>query len=254
MTLAIIMCLAYSLSLMIIFFSKINAKNEETRLYKFLLISNFIGLLLHLAAENVCYYYDRIPYILSFVVLKAILTYYYLFGMLLLSYLVVVSQIKSKKTIQKIIRVFMVTVPIIFLFMPIKVHRDMKQFLFYTYGIDCDLTYYLSSGVILIMIGILVLQFKKLPKKKVIPLFFFIIGYTVSVVIQNNYPHITIVDLIEALICCSMYFTIENPYENKQIEPEVLEESREDKYKRLREERLKEIERQKQIEEENNII
>lgn len=244
MTLAIIMCLLYSISLIFIFFSKSNAKNDETKIYKIMLILNTIGLLLHLIAENVCYYLLKIPYFVSFIVLKGMLIYYFSFGVILLKYLVVASQLNNKRKIHTVINILLLAVCASFLFMPMNVHRDAEQLIFYTYGLDCNLTYYLSAVNILIMIAILAFQYKKIPRKKIIPLILFVIGCTISVIIQNKYPHITIVDLVEAVICCLMYFTIENPYENKE-EPDLSEETIEEKYRRLREARLKEIEEEK---------
>ncbi len=211
MSLAIIICLAYISSLMIIFFVKKYTKNEETKIYIVLLISNFIGLLLHLASESVCFYYDEIPKILSFFVLKGMLCYYFLFGLILLTYLIVVSKIKIQNLALKIINALAVIVPVSFLFMPIEVYRNVEELKFYTYGLDTEITYLLSAIIVVVMICIIVIKTRELSKKKVIPLILFILGGAVTMLIQKYYPYVIIIDLIESVICCLMYFTIENP-------------------------------------------
>lgn len=210
-TLAIIISMSYIVSLIIIFFTKSNAVNEETKIYKKLLIANFIGLILHLIAESVCFYYNTLPYILSFVILKGMLIYYYLFGLVMLSYLIVVSGIKTKELMLKFINIMAIIVPLILLFMPINVYRNMEEMSFYTYGIDVDFTYIISGLGVVIMIAMLIIKRKELSNKKVIPLLIFIVGGVSSIIIQRNNPNIIVVDLIESVICCLMYFTIENP-------------------------------------------
>ncbi|MBR2678434.1 MAG: response regulator [Bacilli bacterium] len=210
-TLAIIVCLLYITSLIVIFLIKSNAKNEETRIYRNLLIANFIGLLLHLLSEVICFYYEQIPYFLSFIVLKGMLSYYYLFGVILLIYLVTVSNIDKNKVLIKIINACAVLVPIAFLFMPISVYRDTANMQFYTYGIDVNITYILSAIIVVMLIIIMVIKYSELSNKKMVPLLFFIIGGTISIIIQRHYPYIIIIDLIETVICCLMYHTIENP-------------------------------------------
>ena len=210
-SLAIIICLLYITSLIVIFLIKSNAKNEETRIYRNLLIANFIGLLLHLLSEVICFYYEQIPYFLSFIVLKGMLSYYYLFGVILLTYLVTVSNMDKNKVLIKIINVCAVLVPITFLFMPVNVYRDPANMQFYTYGIDVNITYILSAIIVIMLIVIMVIKYSELSNKKMIPLLFFIIGGTISIIIQRHYPYIIIIDLIETVICCLMYHTIENP-------------------------------------------
>ncbi len=210
-TVAILISLAYIVSLIIIFFTKSNAINEETNIYKKLLIANLIGLMLHLLAESVCFYYDALPYILSYVVLKGILIYYFLFGLIMLTYLVVISKIEVKKTMLRIINALAIMVPLILLLIPLKVYRNVEEMSFYTYGLDVDFTYIVSGLVVVTMITILILKYKELSKKKMIPLLIFIIGGVISIIIQRNNPNIIVVDLIESVICCLMYFTIENP-------------------------------------------
>ncbi|MBQ6539262.1 MAG: response regulator [Bacilli bacterium] len=82
---------------------------------------------------------------------------------------------------------------------------------FYTYGTDVILTYIVSGLLVSVMIVLLTVKHRDISMKKALPLLIFFIGGGISMIIQLNYPHITLIDLIESVICCMMYFTIENP-------------------------------------------
>ena len=211
MTIAIVICLAYIFSLIIIFFSKSNAKNDETKIYGFLLVLNFFELLIHIVSENACYHFDSLPYIVSFLVLKSMLISYFLYGIILFMYLIVIVNYKNKDKILNGIAIMGAVISLSFLFMPLNVSRDNVILHFYTYGLDVNLVYIMSGIIVAIMMFILITHAKTVSRKKVIPLLLFFIGAGVSMIIQKKYPYITITDLIESVICCLMYFTIENP-------------------------------------------
>ena len=211
MTIAIVICLAYIFSLIIIFFSKSNARNDETKIYGFLLVLNFFELLIHIVSENVCYHFDSLPYIVSFLVLKSMLISYFLYGIILFMYLIVIVNYKNKDKILNGIAIMGAVISLSFLFMPLNVSRDNVILHFYTYGLDVNLVYIMSGIIVAIMMFILITHAKTVSRKKVIPLLLFFIGAGVSMIIQKKYPYITITDLIESVICCLMYFTIENP-------------------------------------------
>ena len=210
-TLAVIICLAYIISLIVIFFVKDYIRNEETKIYRFLLLLSAIGLIIHLIAENVCYYFDTLPRFISFIVLKSMLVYYLLFGVILLIYLITIAKFKNRKKIIKAINITTLLLIAFFLFLPMHVYRDVNEMNFYTYGIDVNLLYIVSSLVVVMMIIVLLIKHKDISTKKTIPLFIFIIGGAISMAIQLKFPYITLTELIESVICCMMYFTIENP-------------------------------------------
>ena len=211
MTIAIVICLAYIFSLIIIFFSKSNAKNDETKIYGFLLVLNFFELLIHIVSENACYHFDSLPYIVSFLVLKSMLISYFLYGIILFMYLIVIVNYKNKDKILNGIAIMGAVISLSFLFMPLNVSRDNVILHFYTYGLDVNLVYIMSGIIVAIMMFILITHAKTVSRKKVIPLLLFFIGAGVSMIIQKKYPYITITDLIESVFLSSMSHEIRTP-------------------------------------------
>ena len=126
-------------------------------------------------------------------------------------YLIVIVNYKNKDKILNGIAIMGAVISLSFLFMPLNVSRDNVILHFYTYGLDVNLVYIMSGIIVAIMMFILITHAKTVSRKKVIPLLLFFIGAGVSMIIQKKYPYITITDLIESVICCLMYFTIENP-------------------------------------------
>ena len=74
----------YMISLIIIYFSKDRLDNIENRIYKKMLITNLIGLLLQFMCGYVSSSYLVLPAFLSNVILKLYLVYFVVFAMFLL--------------------------------------------------------------------------------------------------------------------------------------------------------------------------
>ena len=208
---AVIICIFYIIGLSIIYFSKERAQNIENKIYKVLLISNLVGLFLHLGADYVSYKYDMLPSILSTIVLKSFLIYYFIFGILLLAYLITIAEFKRTKIYLRLLKYITLLFAVVTFFLPQSLYRDLVNSIFYTNGLDVQFTYLTSGIITLIMVLILITRSKQISKKKTIPLIIFIVGGVISILIQKKYPDIVIIDCIESIICCMMYFTIENP-------------------------------------------
>ena len=232
MTFTVLISLLYMIGLSIIYFSKGRIKNQENKVYTIMLATNIFGLVFHLLADFVSYNYDVFPPVISTLILKLFLIYYFAFGALLLAYLFIIAELKMKK-IYNIIFVFVsVMISIIIFYMPQHLHRDVEKLIFYTDGLDVKFTYLISGIITGIILLILFVKFNKISKKKTIPLFIFMFGGIVSIIIQKFAPDIVVIDCVESLICCMMYFTIENPdmkmleesYKAKEISDNANEE------------------------------
>ena len=219
MTFTVLISLAYMIGLSIIYFSKGRIKNQENKVYTIMLATNIIGLILHLLADFVSYYYDTLPPIISTLVLKTFLIYYFAFGALLLAYLFIIAELKNRKLYNKILIAIFIVLSIVLFNMPQHLYRDVANSIFYTDGIDVKFTYLFSGIITGMILLILFMRFKKISKKKTIPLFIFMMGGIVSIIVQKFAPDIVLIDCVESLICCMMYFTIENP------DMKMLEES-----------------------------
>ena len=211
LTFAVIISLVYMIGMAFVYFSKERIKNEENKIYKILLIVNIFGLILHLLADLVSYNYNVIPTFFSTLILKSFLIYYFLFGILLLSYLFVIAKFKNRKFYINISRVVFILVSIVIFFAPQHLYNDIDNMVFYTDGVDVQIIYALSGILIIIILLILLFRIKEMTKKKTIPIFIFMLGGIVSIIVQKSMPEIVLIDCIESIICFMMYHTIENP-------------------------------------------
>lgn len=211
LTFTVIICLAFMIGLTIVYFSKSRINNQENKIYRMLLILNIVGLSLHLLADFVSYNYDKIPIVLSTIVFKNFLAYYFLFGIILLAYLLIIAEIKNKNLYNKILIIISILVYVVIFSVPQHLHREVDKMIFYTDGLDVQVIFVLSAILTITIMAILVLKINTVSKKKIIPLLIFMIGATISIIIQKAMPDIVLTDCIESIICCMMYFTIENP-------------------------------------------
>ena len=211
LTIAVIVTIFYMIGLCAIYFSKQRVNNSENKIYKILLISNLIVLFLHLCADSASYYYDILPVIFTTFIFKIYLLYYFLFGILLVAYLIVIC--KFEKTIKylNILKKITLLSCILICILPQNLYRDINNLIFYTNGLDVLVTYAFSGIMVTFMVTILISKSNQLSKKKTIPLIIFIVGALISILIQIKYPNIIVIDCIESLICFMMYHTIENP-------------------------------------------
>lgn len=87
----------------------------------------------------------------------------------------------------------------------------------YSYGPATNLSYLVSILLILIEIISVMRHIKRIPLKKLLPMFLFIICGVIAIGIQINYPDILLITFVDTFITFLMYFTIENP-DMKMIE------------------------------------
>ena len=211
MSMSIIFNIILISSIIIIYFSKEHIKNDENKIYKMLIISNLIGLILHLLCDLVSYYYDFLPVIFSTIILKLYLIYFIFFSFCLIGYLLCISNAKLFTFYKKIFLAFLLIIGIVLFILPQNLYRDYDKLIFYTNGLDVQVVYLISAIFIGFMILHLIINIKKISKKKTIPLLIFIIGATVSTLLQKVDPSLLITDCVETIIAVLMYFTIENP-------------------------------------------
>ena len=223
MTFAVILSLIFEISLIIIYFSKQRVDNIENRIYRGLIASNAIGLVLHLLCDYVSYNYDVLPHLFSIIILKALLIYYFSFGILLLLYLVTIS-FENRKRIETIINIISLICIVIICILPNSIVINKEQMIFYTNGPDTKFVFLISGIAIVTMFIIMALRFKTIAKTKMLPIYIFIVLATLSTVIQKSYPDIVLTDCMETLIVLLMYFTIENPDVKMMKELELARE------------------------------
>lgn len=212
--------------ILVIFLKKEKIKTFETDIYKWLLITNFFGLIL----EMLCTYASYIRntnHILSQFILKTYLVYNIVWVLLLTIYVLYITFNKNKLTglVKKIgtVLFFVCSIIVYTLKCNLVVSEDFA--VRYTNGPSVSFTYGLSSVFIGVMVIAMLLNIKKLKSKKFIPIFTFIIAIVIGIIIQSFNPSFLIMTYVETLTLTIMYFTIENPdlkmvnelYKNKKI-------------------------------------
>ena len=232
-----ISALVFSLIIIVLFFNKKSIKSFETTIYKYLLLSNFFGLIIELLCTYAAYI-NATNALLSDIILKSYLVYNVFWVLVLTVYVFYISMKKGDVTkknslIQKgAAIVFVISVLLIFILRcDLIIENNFATR--YTQGPSVNFTYLISSVCIFLMIVLIVINRHSLTKKY-IPIYSFLITIVIGMIIQMNVPGLLIMTYIETVTVTIMFFTIENPdikmlnvlYKNK----ELMEQNYEDKY------------------------
>lgn len=203
----------FSILIMFLFFKKEHIQNIETRLYKVLIITNFIGLILELLCTYASSIYETNP-LLSDIIYKSYLVYLLCWTAVFTYYVYKVSATKlpNWNNAKKFLGISLcVIINLIVYLLPIEVVIKNNFQIRYTTGISVMYTYAVSSILVIIMLVILFKNRRNIKRKKYIPVFVFFVVGTIAIVVQLLEPQLLLITYVETFICVIMYFTIENP-------------------------------------------
>ena len=203
-------CILFMIALIIIYFSKERIKSEETLIYKIMIFTNLVGLLLQVASGILSYNYYSVPPLLTSVVIKLYLIYFIMFGAIMLLYILNLIKPNRYSMISKVTAIYTIISAVVF-FLPMSLYLNYDEQIVYSYGKAVNYSSYMgliTSGAIVLAI---LFNFKKLRKKKILPLFIYLIFCFVAIIIQKKNPEIMLIVFVESFLCFIMYFTIENP-------------------------------------------
>lgn len=216
----------YSLMLMIIFFGRKKIKTLENKIYSYLIITNFFGLLIAVA----CYYTvlnnDIIPYI-NYFVSRLYLIYLLAYILLFFYYLIVSLYTKNNEenklsnTFKNILVAVFILLTVVIYVLPLNYHNTDAV---YSYGPAANVVYIFATLCMSIWTILLVINRKKLRDKKMLPIIVFIILSATVTVIQKINPSLLLMTSMETFVVVIMYFTIENPDLNMLRELEYQKE------------------------------
>jgi len=231
LTMLVIFSIFYVGGVTYLYLSKDRVKNEENKIYKLLLITNIIGLILQLACDFVSYKYDVIPVIISDMILRLYLVYFIVWINLMLIYLIIIS-FENREKIKKNILIITLIEILFPIFLPYSLFREVANKIYYTTGMAVNFIFISSAIVCVLMVFILIWKRKKITMKKAIPIYVFLAFGNIATIIQRINPELVIITTMESVICCLMYFTIENPdmkiinelYKNKMLVEKSFEE------------------------------
>lgn len=208
-------CLVFSLILVITFFVRKNYNSLENKLFKWLMISNNIGLVL----ELICYYAFSISsksILLSIIAPRILLFYFLIWIIIFTTYVFDICYNKEKQYFDKDMNKIYIIMSILFilssvaiLVLPLYNHNDGVYF--YTYGPAVNYLNAIYAVMFILWIYKLIKNIKFLKQKKYLPIFIFIFVGTVIAIIQKSRPELLLITPMETVIVYLMYFTIENP-------------------------------------------
>lgn len=201
--------LFYIITLTIAYFSKKHLLNHENKIFKLMLITNLIGIILDVLSMIIIpmQKYD----LLAIIVNKSYLVYLVTWITLFTLYTYFISKYdydfiyKNKRIFQVL---FLIIILLIF-FLPIEFVVSEQGI--YSYGIGTLFIYIYSLICIYLIVHMLLKKIKVVGKKKYIPIFSFLGIGVIVIAIQVINPYLLLMTAMETYITFLMYFTIENP-------------------------------------------
>ncbi len=208
-----LLALLFSLLLVCLIFFKKHIKTVETKLYSFLVLSNFFGLIVELLCTYASYIHGT-NLLLSNFILKLYLFFITLWVYLFTFYIIYIS-VDNKKIDMKKMRnygiVIFLIISILIFILPINLVIKDDFATRYTEGLSVYFTYGVSSILILVMLIFIVKNIKNLNSKRYLPLLAFLIVGSAAMTLQMFNPSMLLVTYMETFITSLMYHTIENP-------------------------------------------
>ena len=204
----------YILIFMYFFFSKGSVKNIETKVYKLLLFTTLIGLIVDLIGY-IWYSYGIDPNSLLYKCLaKLMLCYFVAWGFEISYYIYAISYdektLDSKiNRVKKNISFVFIIISIILFVLPISF--DTTNNVVVPVGVSVGLTYTIFAISIIISTIISFKNKKRIISKKYSPLYFLLVMLVLIFIVQRLFPDLFLVNFALSLVVIIMYFTIENP-------------------------------------------
>ena len=228
--------LFYSIMLVIIYFNRDKVNTSETKIYSYMIISNFLTVVTAIICYGTISINEKIPAINNFVS-KTLLLLYITWSILFTVYIYVISRKddKSIKSIKKSTKyVYLILSYIIFAliiyYLPLYYYNENK--IIYSYGPSANFVYVITAILMLYWIFLIFKNYQILKSKKCIPIVLFIVFCIIVVIIQKLHPGLLLITFLETFITVIMYFTIENPdvklltevYKSKEISDSANDE------------------------------
>lgn len=207
-----LLSILYILVLMWSFFRKKHIESSELKIFKYLLIISFCGLLIELSINCSIYIFNWSNNITE-LISKLLLVYFVTFPLVFLVYVLSICKEKNiyEKNKKKYLILFLtigVIATIVTMSLPIYIEYGDSP---YSYGPSVSFIYGYSAIIITVIIIELLISIKKIKEKNYIPLIFYILGSLIIAGIQKLNPALTLSTSFDALLLFIMCFTVENP-------------------------------------------
>lgn len=208
-------CLAFSILLLIIYFSKKRINTIENKLYSWLIVTNLFGLIIDISCHWALKITDSMP-LVSFTILRLYLVYLITWLVIFTVYIRFISYQKQPEQEKRLIKnirrewTFIWWMLVIVMFI-LPMHVSYNGTNGYTYGPSINIIYVASGICIIAWLRSLFKNFKNIKQKRYLPLFVFIVFGALVAAIQMFNPSIILMTGMETFVSFMMYFTIENP-------------------------------------------
>lgn len=207
--------LFYSILLIAVYFSKKRLNNFENKIYSLLIITNLFGILIEISSVLIFLYTDNVFF--NYLVPRFILIYFVSWLLLFMVYVIYISFYETKNDANanrnKLTNCFIyiyIFVVITLLLLPLYSHIENGIAMF-TYGPAVYCTYAISLICLVICLFVTLKNFRNVRLKKYLPLFAFVIGGIIAMIVQAISPSLLLLTSVETFVTFLMYFTIENP-------------------------------------------
>lgn len=202
--------LFYIFLLIFVYFSKSRANNLENKIFKILIVLNCIGLFLDIASVITIFFKKYVP-VMNVIITKSYLIYLLSWMVAFTIYIFSIT-ISNKKKFKLSLISCLVVYTIFFVMVIISsLYYYNKNNVIYSYGPSANILYAFSAIAITTWIMMLTINYKKVIKKKMIPILGFIVLGTLVTFIQMKFPNLLLMTSMETFVTFLMYFTIENP-------------------------------------------
>ena len=207
--------LSIMILLLIIFYSKQNIDNKETKIYSKLIIVGFIEAFTYSFICIIAHYIDIHSNLLLYEILnKIIYCIYIVWFAILYNYEITISFEKDKKIVNTFMYILYgieLIISLAIIILPVQIYFDSETGLSNSYGMSANALFIGIGLYIFSMICIALINLKKIQRKKYTPMFVLIFFMIIAMIIRIVDPLFSIYSNILSLVTLVMYFTIENP-------------------------------------------
>lgn len=222
-------CILSAFYSILLLFNCRRIKNDKLnhKIFNLLVLTNFIGIIIGF----ICFYtvlnYETMP-IINYVVSRIYLVYLLVWIILFTMYIFAISynlNFKSKNynKLKKIMIILFVIFTLLVFILPLDyVNTNGKV---YSYGLAAKMIYIISEILTLVGIFSMFRNSKNFDVKKYSPLFIYIAGGIIVMLIQSMHPELLLMTSMEIFVTYMIYFSIEGDY-NKQEAVKKLEKEK----------------------------
>lgn len=203
-----------ALFLIVCFFMKERIKNVETTIFSGMLITSFIDSILMILIIYIAYVMPQCINLLK-ILNKIDYLQFLIWIWLFFLYVMHISYNDNKRVYKHFNKITIISTIlniisyIVMLILPVKLYNENN--IMYSYGPSCDALYVFAVIYILLIIVTLIRNFRKILRKKYVPVYIFVILELLVLAIKNVNPGLVIITAIIAYVNLIMYNTIENP-------------------------------------------